>query len=165
MPGRCGRRRVCSRAPCGSLENSAFAVCGVTISLAFPDGTRVSSDRWGRRLQISTRHPADGRAAARRWNLRQSGARTPSEIRKATGYLEFLLRQSGREDLYHHAVDPAHRDATSIRVKDADKSLFNAVGERGFFADWREPEFIRIAPVPLYNSFPRYLRSRDLKNC
>ena len=33
------------------------------------------------------------------------------------------------------------------------KELFNFLQERGVFADWREPNVIRIAPVPLYNSF------------
>jgi kynureninase len=33
------------------------------------------------------------------------------------------------------------------------KDLFNFLEEKGVFADWREPNVIRIAPVPLYNSF------------
>lgn len=41
----------------------------------------------------------------------------------------------------------------SIRVKNADKSIFTAISERGVVADWREPDVIRVAPVPLYNSF------------
>ena len=41
----------------------------------------------------------------------------------------------------------------SIRVKNYDKKLFNNLTENGIVADWREPDVIRIAPVPLYNSF------------
>jgi kynureninase len=79
--------------------------------------------------------------------------RTKSE--KLTGYLEFLLRQI--DDPRISIITPAeaaHRGCQlSIRVKSADKSLFNAVTSRGVFADWREPDVIRVAPVPLYNSF------------
>ena len=32
-------------------------------------------------------------------------------------------------------------------------SIFKELGKRGVFADWREPNVIRVAPVPLYNSF------------
>jgi kynureninase len=41
----------------------------------------------------------------------------------------------------------------SIRVKNADKSLFDTISKMGVIADWREPDVIRVAPVPLYNSF------------
>ena len=41
----------------------------------------------------------------------------------------------------------------SIRVKNSDKNLFKAITKRGVIADWREPDVIRVAPVPLYNSF------------
>lgn len=33
------------------------------------------------------------------------------------------------------------------------KEIFNALIKAGVIADWREPNVIRIAPVPLYNSF------------
>ena len=32
-------------------------------------------------------------------------------------------------------------------------SVFNYISEEGVFADWREPDVIRVAPVPLYNTF------------
>jgi len=41
----------------------------------------------------------------------------------------------------------------SIQVKDADKSLFEKITEAGVIADWREPDVIRIAGAPLYNSY------------
>ncbi|MEO6070906.1 MAG: hypothetical protein ABIN57_06175, partial [Chitinophagaceae bacterium] len=33
------------------------------------------------------------------------------------------------------------------------KKVFDVLAENGVFADWREPDVIRIAPVPLYNTF------------
>ena len=74
---------------------------------------------------------------------------------KLTGYLEYLLSQIADKRIsVITPSDPKQRGCQlSIRVKNADKSLFNAITERGVFADWREPDVIRVAPVPLYNSF------------
>jgi len=33
------------------------------------------------------------------------------------------------------------------------KEIFNELTNLGVVADWREPNVIRVAPVPLYNSF------------
>ena len=74
---------------------------------------------------------------------------------KLTGYLEFLLRKIGDERIsIITPSDPKQRGCQlSIRVKNSDKDLFNAITAGGVVADWREPDVIRVAPVPLYNSF------------
>lgn len=74
---------------------------------------------------------------------------------RLTGYLEFLLDEIGDERISVITPrDPAQRGCQlSIRVKDADKTLFEAITARGVLADWREPDVIRVAPVPLYNTF------------
>lgn len=41
----------------------------------------------------------------------------------------------------------------SIQVKNGDKTVFNKLQEKGVIADWRKPDVIRIAFVPLYNSY------------
>ncbi len=92
--------------------------------------------------------------------------RTKSE--KLTGYLEYLLSEINDERI--SIITPSDPNARgcqlSIRVKNADKSLFNAITERGVFADWREPDVIRVAPVPLYNSFKDVFRFASiLKDC
>jgi kynureninase len=50
--------------------------------------------------------------------------------------------------------DPIKRGCqlSMLMLKDG-KNIFNALTEQGVIADWREPNVIRIAPVPLYNSF------------
>jgi kynureninase len=87
---------------------------------------------------------------------------------KLTAYLESLLNQIGDERIsIITANDPAQRGCQlSIRVKNADRRLFSAITERGVFADWREPDVIRVAPVPLYNSFTDVFRFADiLRKC
>jgi kynureninase len=50
--------------------------------------------------------------------------------------------------------DPEQRGSQlSIQVRNANKELFNQITEMGVVADWREPDVIRVAPVPMYNSF------------
>jgi kynureninase len=36
---------------------------------------------------------------------------------------------------------------------DRGKEIFNELRKEGVITDWREPNVIRIAPVPLYNSY------------
>jgi kynureninase len=46
------------------------------------------------------------------------------------------------------------------------KTLFNRIEAKGVTTDWREPNVIRVAPVPLYNSFSDiYHLVRILKEC
>jgi kynureninase len=87
---------------------------------------------------------------------------------KLTGYLEFLLNEIRDERIsVITPSDPEQRGCQlSIRVKDADKRLFEAITEHGVMADWREPDVIRVAPVPLYNSFTDVYRFAEiLKEC
>ncbi len=88
--------------------------------------------------------------------------------RKLTGYLEFLLNEIKDERI--SIITPSNPNERgcqlSIRVKDANKGLFEAITTRGIIADWREPDVIRVAPVPLYNSFMDVFRFVEiLKDC
>ena len=50
--------------------------------------------------------------------------------------------------------DPAKRGSQlSIVAHGQGKALFDALTKHGVIADWREPNVIRIAPAPLYNSY------------
>lgn len=74
---------------------------------------------------------------------------------KLTSYLEFLLQEmeGDRIEIITPKDSKDRGCQLSLAVKDADKSLFDAISEKGVIADWREPDVIRIAPVPLYNNF------------
>ena len=72
-----------------------------------------------------------------------------------TGYLEFLLRErsSDRWDIITPA-DPAQRGCQlSLRIPRDGGRLFDFLSSRHIICDWREPDVIRVAPVPLYNRF------------
>ncbi len=72
-----------------------------------------------------------------------------------TGYFEFLLKQVGDDAIkIITPSNPKERGCQlSIQVKNADKKLHKQFTEAGVISDWREPDVIRCAPVPLYNSF------------
>jgi kynureninase len=87
---------------------------------------------------------------------------------KLTGYLETLIDEIGDERIEIVTPrDPAQRGCQlSIRVRNADRSLHSQLVDRGVYADWREPDVIRVAPVPLYNSFQDAFRfSQILREC
>ncbi len=79
---------------------------------------------------------------------------------RLTGYLERLLKAIATERItIITPSEPSERGCQlSIRVRDADRSLFDALTARGVVADWREPDVIRVAPVPLYNNFSDVVR-------
>jgi kynureninase len=81
-----------------------------------------------------------------------------------TGYLEFLLDELGADKV--RQITPrqtAERGCQlSIQVRNADKSLFEKITEDGVIADWREPDVIRVAPVPLYNQFEEVFRFAEI---
>ena len=72
-----------------------------------------------------------------------------------TGFLEYLLLALKDENLkIITPKNPEERGCQlSIQFLDADKSLFDKLTKAGVVADWREPQVIRVAPAPLYNSF------------
>ena len=72
--------------------------------------------------------------------------------KKLTGYLVFLLNSVKTDRI--EIITPEERGCQlSIRVKNGDKKLFDSITVKGVIADWREPDVIRVAPIPLYNSF------------
>jgi len=95
-----------------------------------------------------------------------SNLREKSE--RLTGFLENLLIDVGDDRISVITPrDPGERGCQlSIRVRNAERSLHEKIVARGAYADWREPDVIRVAPVPLYNSFEDVFRfSEILRSC
>jgi len=72
-----------------------------------------------------------------------------------TGYMEFLLQQITHLPFeIITPANPARRGCQlSMLFKERGKEVHEALTQNGIIADWREPNVIRIAPVPLYNTF------------
>lgn len=78
---------------------------------------------------------------------------------KLTAYLEFLITQINN-NLNHELFkiitpkDINQRGSQlSVICRDQGKAIFDYLVSKGVIGDWREPDVIRLSPVPLYNSF------------
>ena len=75
-----------------------------------------------------------------------------TKSKKMTDYLIWLLQTIETNKI--NIITPKEKGCQiSIQVKNADKKIFKIITKKGVIADWREPDVIRIAPVPLYNSY------------
>ncbi|MFI5140085.1 MAG: kynureninase [Sphingobacteriales bacterium] len=99
-----------------------------------------------------------------------------------TGYLEFLIGRRTTDDgprlkadsgqqttdngQLFKIITPANKNSRgcqlSIQTKGNGKKLFEKITKAGVIADWREPDVIRVAPVPLYNRFEEVWRFAEL---
>ena len=81
-----------------------------------------------------------------------------------TGYLEYLINELNNPDIeIITPKDPNQRGCQlSIRVKNTDKTLHKKLTEKHVITDWREPDVIRCAPVPFYNSFEDVYRMVEI---
>ena len=85
---------------------------------------------------------------------------------KLTNYLEFLLRNLNSTKInIITPADPASRGCQiSIEINDANKKFHENLTNLGVITDWRDPNVIRCAPTPLYNTFEEvYLFVEKLK--
>ena len=79
--------------------------------------------------------------------------RAKSEL--LTGYLSFFLGQNASKKFSVITLqDTAQRGAQlSLRVAENGRAICDALAKDGIICDWREPDILRVAPVPLYNTF------------
>jgi kynureninase len=76
--------------------------------------------------------------------------------RRLTGYLEWLVRHrcADRIGIITPAGERGCQLSLVVRDPDVDaRRLFDRLAELNVIGDWREPDVIRIAPAPLYNSY------------
>ncbi|WP_247235306.1 kynureninase [Telluribacter sp. SYSU D00476] len=82
---------------------------------------------------------------------------------RVTGYLVYILREINHT--YGNPVTimtPANANERgcqlSLLVEERGKALFDELVRNGIIGDWREPNCIRLAPTPLYNTFEEVWR-------
>ena len=78
-----------------------------------------------------------------------------NKSKKLTGFFEYLVNEIASDTI--KIITPAHPNERgcqlSLQVKNADKNLHKKLTENNIITDWREPDVIRCAPVPMYTSF------------
>lgn len=91
--------------------------------------------------------------------------------KQLTGYLAFVLDELSKQSstVRFEIITPREEKRRgaqlSVYCHGKGKELFDELTKNGVVADWREPNVIRMAPVPLYNSFMDIYRFGDiLKN-
>jgi kynureninase len=141
------------------------------------DGTRQLTGWWGHdeATRFLMRHDFEPAAGAERWQLSNPPILSLAPVvasleifleagmdalrRKSlqqTDYLRFLLDESFAGRLSTVTPMDARGCQLSLAVVDDAldaRSIFRSLEAAGVVADWREPNVIRVAPVPLYNSF------------
>ena len=131
---------------------------------------------WGHNKQtrFNMRHEFDAIPGAEGWQLSNPAILSMAAIRASldlfdaagfkniikkskslTGFLEFLINELSDNRI--HIITPKNPEERgcqlSIQVKSANKNLHKQLTKNGVISDWREPDVIRVAPAPLYNSY------------
>lgn len=76
-----------------------------------------------------------------------------------TAYLQYVIEAAGLPLQIITPSNPAERGCQlSLLTPHYGKQLFEHLVEQGILGDWREPNVIRMAPVPLYNTFEEVWR-------
>ncbi len=77
--------------------------------------------------------------------------------KQLTGYLLKLLQELAEQYKHLQIITPtaeeSHGCQVSLIIKKEGKKIYDKLTEDGIVLDWREPEVLRLAPVPLYNTF------------
>lgn len=81
---------------------------------------------------------------------------------RLTGYLEWLLaRELSDSVAILTPSDPRRRGcqlSLQVKSKRSGRAVFETLESSGVATDWREPDVIRVAPVPLYNRYQEVYR-------
>jgi kynureninase len=81
-----------------------------------------------------------------------------------TGYMEYLINEKNDGNI--EIITPADKNQRgcqlSLKAKQNGKALHKRLNDKGVVCDWREPDVIRVAPVPLYNTFTDVLKFTEI---
>jgi kynureninase len=84
-------------------------------------------------------------------------SRLREKSEKLTAYLEFIFDGLKSEGVQLEQLTSRNKEERgcqlSVKLQGKDKSFVQVLAHEGVVVDWREPDVIRMAPVPLYNSF------------
>ncbi len=86
---------------------------------------------------------------------------------RLTGFLEFVLNDvfNALPDVELRIITPSDPDQRgcqlSVKLIGTDRSFFDAMTAAGIMGDFREPDVVRLAPVPLYNSYEDIWRAGE----
>ena len=72
------------------------------------------------------------------------------KIDRLTGFLDFLITENLPQV---SIITPKDRGCQLSLVFPGGRSVFDSLSKNGVICDWREPDVIRIAPHPLFNTF------------
>jgi kynureninase len=74
-----------------------------------------------------------------------------------TAYMEYILKEIDPLENTLKIITPNNPEERgcqlSVFMKQDGKKTFQKLNKAGVIADWRDPNVIRVAPVPLYNTF------------
>jgi kynureninase len=83
-----------------------------------------------------------------------------------TGFMDFLLQEADPRGEFFTQLTPSNPEERgcqlSLFIKKDGKRIFQSLSKAGVIADWREPDVIRVAPVPLYNTFEEVFSFSEL---
>lgn len=84
-----------------------------------------------------------------------------------TGFLLYLITERTKNGKQQFRIITPTKVAErgcqlSIQTTQNGKALFNKLTKAGVIADWREPDVIRVAPAPLYNTFEEVFRFAEM---
>jgi len=91
-----------------------------------------------------------------------------TKSKQLAAYLHFIINEINQQqtekviEIITPSNEAEHGCQVSMLMLKDGKKIFDELMKQGVIADWREPNVIRIAPVPLYNSFEDIYRFGEI---
>ncbi|HEX4876355.1 MAG TPA: kynureninase, partial [Chitinophagaceae bacterium] len=88
--------------------------------------------------------------------------------KQLAAYLHYILADinSSKSEKVIEVITPCNEEERGCQVSmlmlKNGRQIFDELTKQGVIADWREPNVIRVAPVPLYNSFEDIYRFGEI---